>query len=263
MKNIVFFGDSFAAHGHNATADAQCNTANTNLISYIDLVADDQQATAIHMGFGGQSWWYSYTKLQEWIRNNSVQWQATDAVIMCLTDAARPRVSTHDNWIALHKSTSLRQYHAVLQSFTEEFDQWAYRHFLNEVARLFKNKKVIMLPCFTGMTWISVEMRRIFATSAVALCTISHSEFQVSDKMKNFQNVVNHSHHQPDLRANHLSLHNNRALAQDIIDKLNNYTPGIFMLNLPTYAQGNGFFQHEFDAADLLFQKYTVNKLDS
>ena len=263
MKNIVFFGDSFAAHGLDATAHTQGPTRNTDLISYVDIVAQAQQARPIYMGFSGASWWYSYKQLQQWINSNRNMWYDTEAVVMCLTDEGRPKISNTEDLLSFDRNDGLRRSHYNVQAFTKEFDQWAYRYFLKEAARLFRGKKVILLPCFADVTWLSKEMHRYFATSTVSLCSIAHSEFVASDKIRNVNDIVKYLSRHGDSRANHLSRHNNQVLAQDIIDKLNNYTPGAFMLNIPSYERGNNFFQHEYDAAQTMYQQLTVNRLDS
>jgi hypothetical protein len=263
MKNIVFFGDSFAAYGLDATAYSQAPTRNTNLTSYVDIVAEAQQAQPIYMGFSGASWWYSYEQLKQWINGNKNMWRNTQAVVMCLTDESRPKVSTTEDFKLFDNNSSLHNSHCTVQAFTNEFDKWAYRCFLKEVAQLFRGKKVILLPCFSSVTWISREIHRYFATSTISLGSIAHSEFVASDKIRNFDDIVKYLSRHGDSRANHLSRHNNQALAADIIDKLNNYTPGAFMLNIPSYQRGNDFFQHEYDAALTMYQQLTVNRLDS
>jgi hypothetical protein len=263
MKNIVFFGDSFAAYGLDATAYSQAPTRNTNLTSYVDIVAQAQQAHPIYMGFSGASWWYSYKQLQQWISVNKKPWHDTQAVVMCLTDEGRPKVSTTKDFKLFDRDRSLRKSHCNVQAFINEFDEWAYRCFLKEVVQLFRGKKVILLPCFPSVTWLSREMYRYFATSTVSLASIAHSEFVASDTIRNFDDIVKYLSRHGDSRANHLSHHNNQALAQDIIEKLNNYTPGAFMLNIPSYQRGNDFFQHEYDAAQTMYQQLTVNRLDS
>jgi len=263
MKNIVFFGDSFAAHGLDATAPTQVPTRNTDLVSYIDIVAEAHQANPVYMGFAGASWWYSYKQLQQWIYSNTNMWHNTQAVVMCLTDAGRPSISNAKDLMLFQRSDKSQRSYYNAQAFTKEFDQWAYRYFLKETARLFRSKKVILLPCFADVTWVCEEMHRYFATSTVSLCSIAHSEYVASDKIKNFNDIVKHQSNNRDHRANHLSQHNNQALAVDIIDKLNNYTLGAFMLNIPSYQRGNDFFQHEYDAAQTMYQQLTVNRLDS
>lgn len=263
MKNIVFFGDSFAAHGADATGHAQVATRHTGLVSYVDIVAEAQQVTPIYMGFAGSSWWYSYSRLQQWIADNRQQWHETQAIVMCLTDGSRPKISNTEDLLKFDSNDNIRRCHYQVQALTQQFDRWAYRYFLNETVRLFRNKKVIALPCFHDVTWISEEMRKYFATSAVSLCTIAHSEFAADAKTRNIDDIVKQLTRHGDTRANHLSQHNNRALAQDIIYQLNNYAPGVFMLNYAAYQRGNDFFQHEYDAAESMYHKYTVNKLDS
>jgi len=254
MKNIVFFGDSFAAHGANATDHKQMPTRHTDLVSYIDIVAEAQQAQPVYMGFSGSSWWYSYLKFAQWIAAYPQMWHETQAVVMCLTASGRPKISRYQDLIAFDADDDLRRSHYKVQALTQGFDQWAYRHFLHEAEQQFRGKKVILLPCFSDVTWISKEMREYFATSAVSLCTISHSEFKADAKIRNKDDITKLLMGYRDSRANHLSQHNNYILAQDIIAKLDNYAPGVFMLNQSAYERGNNFYQNEYDEAQAMYQ---------
>lgn len=252
MKNIVFFGDSFASFGINANADRQYSTKETGLESYLDIVAQEIGATPIYMGFGGVSWWYSYARLKEWILANQVEWRKTEALVMCLTNATRVKISDPYDFDRYHRSK--HEQHAHIHALRMDFENWAYKKFVEEIKQMTTNKKVILLPCFRDEQWISVNFRKDFATSALNLCTISYSEFKAGVEINRREDITKLV--SGDERANHLNQHNNRALAADLIDKLNNYQPGIFMLNQSAYDRNNDFFKHEYDEARELYEKY-------
>jgi hypothetical protein len=256
MKTIVFFGDSFAAHGRHVTELEQYSTINTNLVSYIDIVSAQQQATPIYMGFSSSSWWYSYIKLKEWISNNSNQWALTESIVMCLTSTSRPKISNFKDFQRYDSDKSMQNAYRYVQMCSQDFDNWAYNHFLQEVVQLTHGKKVIILPCFVAEQWISKDFKNYFAISAISLITISLSEFIQSTKIKNANDIGNILRRENDSRANHFNQHNNRQLAADIINQLDNYKPGIFMLNESAYEKGNNFFSHEYDTARELYHQY-------
>jgi hypothetical protein len=252
MKNIVFFGDSFACYGDNANAGRQRKTDHRSPESYLDIVARECGATPIYMGFGGVSWWYSYARLKEWIEENPIDWRKTEALVMCLTNATRVKISDPYDFDRYHRSK--HEQHAHIHALRIDFEKWAYEKFVEEIKKMTVNKKVILLPCFNDEKWLSVTFRKDFATSALNLCTISYSEFKAGVEINRREDVVKLVG--DDKRANHLNQHNNRALAADLIDKLNNYRPGIFMLNQSAYDRNNNFFQHEYDEAAELYNKY-------
>ena len=235
MKNIVFFGDSFAAHGRGIWHTAQMSSD----FSYIDMVADAMDCQPIYMGFGGVSWWFSYRQLMTWMRANPHQWKETQALVMCLTAGTRPKVSDieHVNRRAHDKSDHLVFY-------DEDFDQWTYRKFLKEIKALAHNKKIIVLPCFQTEVWISKEFKHHFSACVSNLFVISRSEYDITHRDEIFNCLRNETG-----KANHLNAQNNRALANELINRLQNYTPGLWQLTASDYDMKNHLFLHEWEQA--------------
>ena len=249
MKRIVFFGDSFASFGRGCQGFGQQNSQEKNLVSYLDLVSDSLNAEPVYLGFGGTSWWFSYVRLMDWVKNNPGQWQEVEYIVMCLTGSDRPKISREDHILNLRK-------HTPELYMMDEFNQWAYRKFLHEFSQRSRNKKVIVLPCFKPEIWISEEYRTLWATCALELCTVSQSEFDISTRSRNPMHELM-ARTEVDNRANHLNEHNNRALAADLVAKFVNYQPGIFMLDESKYFRANQILEPHYQQARERFERYS------
>jgi hypothetical protein len=247
-KNIVFFGDSFASVTSNASGFAQRLPGRT--ISYIDQVAHAMDRNVVCLGFGGTSWWYSYVKLTAWINDNPEQWQNTEEIVMCLTDASRPKLDRDSDVVRLFGSKP--RHH--LASYNEQFERWAYSRFLDEIISY--NKKTIMMPCFRNELWISEQYRHKFSTCAISLIDISHSEFVEPTQIRTTADLVRLT--EVDKRANHLNEHNNLALAKDIVNQLQNYRTGLWMPDKKNYSVNNTLFDSEWAAGLDLVNKYSL-----
>jgi hypothetical protein len=248
MKNIIFFGDSFACCLKTPSGFGQ--RSSKTVTSYIDLVAKDQQSKAVCFGFGGVSWWYSYVKLKEWIESNPEQWQNTEAMVMCLTNSSRPKLDVDKDVARLYRTTS-RHY---LSFYNEQYERWCYSKFLDEVVAY--DKKIIVLPCFDNEVWISEQYRHSVSACAMPLIHISNSEWVENLEIKTVDDI--HQLTANDQRANHFSNRNNCAIANDIIKQLRNYQPGLWMPDKKNYDIKNSFFDIYWQQAQDLVNKYSL-----
>ena len=245
MKNIIFFGDSYASFVKNPSGLFQ--QSSTNTISYIDLVANKMQRNAVCLGYGGVSWWYSYVKLKEWIEKNPQQWKNTEAMVMCLTNSARPKLDVDKEVTRLFNNGKS----SYLSVYNEQYERWCYSKFLDEVVSY--DKKIIVLPCFGTELWISEQYRDNFSTCALALIDISNGEFAQAKTVKDaFQLTAN------DQRTNHLNDHNNRALAKDIVNQLQNYKQGLWMPDKKSYCIENRLGDLAWQQAEDLVNKHSL-----
>ena len=247
MKHILFFGDSFASAAKDATGFGQQSTSGLTQVSYLDIVADQLGAKLLCMGHGGISWWFSYVRMKEYINKYPEVWSSVDYVVACLTNASRPKISNQEYAGKVDPGKPG-------QELQEDFDRWAYTKFLEEFSDLVKGKKVILLPCFQQEHWISIDYRHRFATSALDLCTISQSEIPVSGGKYPMNEIL--AKIGRDKRLNHLNDQNNRALAQDILEKFSNYKPGLFMPAESRYFRANHHLEHFYQQARQSVEQY-------
>lgn len=222
MKNIVFVGDSYCAHSKYHTVPPESGKSYApDQVCWPDVVADTVERNPVLFGYGGRSWWFSYRRLREWQKDKPNEWADTDTMVFCLTNANRPKITNGIYLKQHHEGQHLDTKHIWVE---DEFDQWCYEKYTDEIAEWAKTRRVVVCFNFPEEWWIMDRLKSHAAVLDTPLINISRSEI----------GEARIGVHIPD-HANHMNDHNNRALAQQISSKILDYQPGMFELNDSLY----------------------------
>jgi hypothetical protein len=191
--------------------------------THTSLVAKHYGLELICHGYNGQGWWYSRSQLFKQIAANPDLLDQTLAIVFFHTDWHRINTATQDvNTIYSilntknFKSTDFDNAHInwFKHLYDRDFQEWAGQQWFEELTRDFSHVKQVHFHSFEGTNnYNHLLLGQRFVTP---LIDISHNELAGSKKeIMDFMIVDN--------RANHLSDKNNQALADIIIDAVDNY----------------------------------------
>lgn len=231
MAVIAFIGDSFCAAYASTKHRYQ---RQTDLPSYPTIVSDYFRYTVAPFGFHGRSWWYSWEKFYRHWRNKLDQ---IEYIIFTHTDYTRINSSTHDELPLMPNNYSSASVEMVRASesyrkyvYDAEFNSWAQIQYFKFLKEKFNNIKTIHLHCYANTVPYSHLLPGVVFTTP--LLTISMGEITGSKKTVEQSLVV-------DDRINHFNSYNNQALANIIIQALDNYVPGQYELPIELFDQPN------------------------
>jgi hypothetical protein len=231
-KYILFLGDSYCA----TLSDKHFESNGYRLWQgagrescYPSLVADHYQIELLAHGYGGKSWWYSRAQFESQLKNHEDLIDRIDAMVFCHTDWGRINsdnkyATTWNREPNRPKSAYLdEEDHVVGQAQTqwykylydEDHQEWCMQNWFREISTRFKHKKQVHFHCFQDT--IKHNDLLIGQRFTTPLSCISVGEITGTVK----EILLKISVHET--RGNHLSAYNNRALAQVIIDALDNY----------------------------------------
>lgn len=241
---IAFVGDSFCAAidpGHlklfsgprfNPHRITRKGLNSANIVFWPSIVIDQLGQNFAHYGFAGRSWWYSWNKFwSDWNhRLNDLH-----AVVFLHTSHERLNNSTDDQLFHLpchdtepwpmakffnddSRNRAVKSYYINIHD--SAFNQWCQQQYFKTIRELLPDIRQIHFFCFSAPSQITCDILPgiRFTTPLVAL---SAAELGATGRLPS-----------GDLRANHFNEHNNRAMAQLVIDALNNYTPRISSIPL-------------------------------
>jgi hypothetical protein len=250
MSNIIFIGDSFCnAYQYRTGRIHRPWQEPTTDSTYLDFVADYFNLTACSYGFGGQSWYHSRCEFLKDISKSPDLLDKTDLVVFCHTTPIRLNTGTNtpggrcgvhllpDTVEHLHPrnkssqeqlevSKALGMWQVYLMDI--DFQNWAQIKWFEEIHTLFAEKKMIHFSCFPCADTQKEFERLPGMVYRTPLVHISLGEKIGTDE------EVGQSHWQ-ETRKNHLSVTNNRALADVIIDSFKNYMPGCYDIDLSKF----------------------------
>ena len=235
MKNIVIIGDSYAAAGRKeSNVFSEINlyfitnpySDSCEYIAWTDLIADHYGYKTKSFAYGGKSWWFSYSKFEQWKHQNPEQWELTDLVIFAHTDYSRlnssdtnvPNMPT--DTVSFYKSsdigTAIKMWHAYL--YDREFQRWAQQQFFKSLSDFGKDKKIIHMCMMRHGDRDELGYDTINNGVVVldSLFDISSGEFKNGCFPDNFM----------DKRFCHFSPQNHVVLANELINIVDNYNPG-------------------------------------
>jgi hypothetical protein len=209
MKNLIVLGDSFSSNAQ-GWPSIVANQLNLNLICY---------------GEGGQSWWSSKHFLNS-VSGTDIE--NCEAVIFAHTNSDRVPTSNKTigkiNHSQLNKNNEIELAVALYFKYIHdsEFVHWAHKKWFEEISVRWAHTKIVNLHCFPW-TW---DSRTVLSGVNVwpSLSSISLNEVDA----KEFSLIH-------DQRSNHLNTHNNQELANQVVDMINNYTPGDARLDLTKF----------------------------
>jgi hypothetical protein len=234
-KYILFFGDSFCASlndKHFKSNGCRMWQGGFHENSYSSLVADHYQVELMCHGYGGKSWWYSRSQFESELKKHKDLIDRIDAMIFCHTDWYRINsdnmyattlnldpVSNTSRFLSYLNSEdqmvaqAQTQWHKYL--YDEHYQEWSMQNWFRELSTRFKHKKQVHFHSFKDSVKhnnLLIGQRFTTPLSFISVGEMTGTVKEIMNKMSN-----------GDTRANHLSLHNNQALAQVIIDALDNY----------------------------------------
>lgn len=169
-------------------------------------------------GFGGMNWWHSRWYFFQYYQGLSLQQQRDiEVIVFCHTGYDRPlcrdNQGTRRANLTQHEKNGWNFYYDNI--WDDEFAHWARAQYFAEISTMFGHTQTVHLPCFdhrpeevTG--WNKLPgMRFDSPLFWLALSEFEGSMQHIDLKMKNEGN-----------RPNHLGEHNNRALAQQLAEKI-------------------------------------------
>lgn len=227
-KKIAFIGDSYCARygidDFNARGNPPCQ-GGTNNPTHPDLVVKHFDAILEPYGFGGQSWWYSRTKFfNNNLFDNNIVDNDFEALIFFHTNCDRINNAWNPNLGPQITNEITKSYYKHIHC--DQFNHWSQESWFREINRRFSHLKTIHFHCFIGTAKIeNLLPGMVFKTP---LIHISVGELTGSD-----DNITKQLYN--DRRDNHFSEHNNRALAQVIIQALEHYSPGQYDIPIENF----------------------------
>ena len=232
-KHIAFVGDSFCATYNMNTALVDINQGQTDSPAYPNIVANHFQCTVSPYGFGGKSWWYSWSKFwREWEH----KLDQLEAIVFTHTSNDRINSAVSDefplmsNW-SFGAPRGLAQVNEDYFKYIHDhhFSMWAQEQYFKMLKEKFDNIKTVHLHCFQFSTQNSHLLPGVVFNTPlmhVSIGEVRGSEKKIIKAMS-------------DGRPNHLSPHNNQALADVIIQALTNYKPSQCQIPLAGFEQYN------------------------
>lgn len=221
MKNIVFFGDSYCGYIENV--NNLSNPPDHRGFSpkgsecWPSIVANSLKRNIIHHGYCGTGWFFQYVNFMKWKKNNPDEWKNTDMMVFCFTNSNRIKSSNLEDINLFHEG----KLDICSRCWTDNlFDRWSYEKIIDEAIKWFEGKKVVVFFNFFDEFWIKERLKNIISVCDTPLFAITRSEV---GKQALKKHIPNH--------YNHFNSHNNKVLANIVIEKLTNYQIGSFSIN--------------------------------
>lgn len=232
---IAIVGDSFCADFDTSIIPVRRNFQSctvreswvTDIIKHFDYKVD------VH-GYGGKSWWYSWSKFQEcWDQ----RWHELTAIVFCHTfpnriNTCNPMLEP-DNWGNFLISQGQKQniedtFYKYI--YDENFQQFAQEQYAVMLREKFSNIKT--LHFFTGTplpSMVSTLPGTVFTTplTQIVVAGLKGSMQEISQEINKLG---------PDKLINHLTPANNLALRNLVIESLDNYQPGIKQIDMSNFT---------------------------
>ena len=244
MSNIIFIGDSYCgsfSQGHDLLDKVQAlyKPRGHHPVDHRhpDIVATNYNAQLYCFGYSGKSWWYSYQKFNNAIKQDPSILKNAMAIVFCHTGWNRINSSDQNLCISLSPHTQTirteprshldAEYAEAYQSwlkyiYDEEHQQWSQQQYFKELKILYCDIKTIHFHCFPhSIPYSNLLPGMVY--SNLCLYNISHNQ--------NIDKTFSQKAH------NHFSDHNNIALANLIIQSIDNYVPGQYEIDTTKFEQ--------------------------
>lgn len=239
--DIFFVGDSFCNCFHIDSKRGpwpphwQYGVTTTNLL-HPSLVADYFDYKLHVHGYGGKSWWYSRCKFfsdLEKCRTNPKQTFDLKAVIFFHSDPWRINNSWNDSLNQTRQFDEPEKTYYYKNILDPDFQQWCQAQWYHEIAREFGDElKTLHFFCFPK------SMRNSDCLPGMVFDNISMIEISIAE-LTGSREEINRMMSIEEQRFNHLSGVNNRALAEFIIQSIENYNPGRHCIDLDKFDMPN------------------------
>lgn len=222
MKNIIIVGDSFCM----------------NPQGWPKMLADELRLTLISRGVGGEHWWGTRQFLKNLdpalIKNTEVIIFAhTFSQRLPTTDSTLGKFPLHNLDTSDEKQLAVKLYYKYIHNY--EFDDWAQISWFKDISNIYKNIKMVHLH---GFPW-SLESRHHLNGINVLpnLAALSLNELGTTS----LESLA------VDRRINHFNMHNNRVLAAQLKNIIDNYSPGDVELDINQFeSKTHSWFNWEY-----------------
>lgn len=252
----VFVGDSFCnAYNYNDWVHYQKPfTVGSQRTPWPDLVKTARKTKIAPYGFGGKSWWFSWSSF--WY-NFHEHMNEVDSIIFCHTESGRINSNIESNqdlpnnfWVQNCSSEIKNLYKSHLQYFHDQnFNDWAQQRFFEFLRQHFSHIKTVHLHCFRqSVAWSKLLPGVVFNTplQVIALGGVPGTMEQAVSRITASKNSLD----------NHLTDANNKTLANVIVRALDNYSPGIYSLDLDEFEIPNHSVVNEYLSETFHYGKY-------
>jgi hypothetical protein len=245
-KNIIFVGDSFCAtykhvgvcfyfleglrSPHVQNQDRGIDESRTLwTIAHPSQVAKHYGYNLYNFGFGGKSWWYSRCRMLNYLEENPGLIENTQAFVFFHTDEQRLNIGPRFE----SREIDYRQLQRLWKTdlIDTDFQLWAQLKWFQEIKNYVGSIPSIHFHCFTSTPQYSHLLPGMNFTTPLVQLSIGELTGSESEIMASLS--------KNDIRANHLNEHNNQALADVIINALDNYKPGTYSIDISKFDQPN------------------------
>lgn len=237
---IAFIGDSFCScydHSQWAAQGQHRWQLGVSTPAWPSLVAQRLNLAPHYHGYAGKSWWYSRHQFlkncQELLNQNLFS-----VVVICHTDTRRfnstdelilnrmPYGPDSEEQRMLIRALDL--YYGYL--YEESYARWCQQNWLLEIQKMFAN-----VPRVIQFTNFEVDLFN--ADNALGMCyrdplmRLRLGRYQ-GTKQQIYDQAGSETMHQ---FPNHLTPENNLVMADLVVDAVNNYSPGIYDIDLAKF----------------------------
>lgn len=231
-KIIAFIGDSFCCtygQGDFEAHGSQLRQVGTKDPTHPNIVVNHFNAAIDPCGYGGRSWWYSRSKFEDkWSHRLDQLEKECMALVFFHTEHSRINNNWNDKLGMLQNCKSdgatgraVENYYQHI--FDEKFNQWAQEQWFREINRRYGHLKTVHFHCFNDTQRIGHLLPGVVFDTPLLHISIGELTGTCDEIIKKMGLT--------ETRHNHLSEHNNRALAEVIIQAIENMAPGHY--NIP------------------------------
>lgn len=234
--NIVFIGDSYCSssldnQAYNESAGQQRNE-DPWLPSWVDLASRQLKLDPYSFGAAGRSWYFSRYRWLYHADGDPDFMNQTAVIVFCHTEPNRYNTGNGNVSVSMlntdyksDDSVNRKKTQAVRLWATElidhPFQSWAQKQWFYEIARILAPYPHIKQIHFNNFPF-TVETSSIL-TGCVYTTPLIHLSLA---ELIGTTAEINSQAFQNDPRVNHFNSHNNRAMADLLVDSVNNYKTG-------------------------------------
>jgi hypothetical protein len=242
-KNIVFVGDSYCSSFRGPSPNRhESNQQQHGHPTWLNVAAKELNLNLYSFGYAGRSWWFSRDRLFRHIQKNPDFVERIEVMVFVHTDYWRFNSCKSEIGMNLiysdpklfdfetqQLSSALKDWINYLRD--DSFQIWAQMQWFEEINRKFKCSDFKKIHLFTLPFNIEIAAGLDGMIVATPLIHISLGEVTGTDS--EVADITN------DMRANHMSPHNNVVLGKYIVNEVQNYKPGTIKLDLSDFERVN------------------------
>jgi hypothetical protein len=234
-KHIAFIGDSYCASYSENRPNLNWHQSTRSADSYTELVAQHFGYDIAAFGFSAKSWWYSWSLFdKQWAQNLD----QIEALVFCHTIDRRINSRTHDDLpctpivsqpCAPELKAASEYYFKYISD--PEFNSWAQQQYFKMLNEKFSTVKTIHFHCYPPSVAYSDLLPGVVFTTPLSWISLGELVGTREETDRQFGHCR---------RANHMNAHNNKQMAQIIIDVLEQpWQPGQRELSMTAFDHPN------------------------